>query len=137
MKKPKILFHGSSHKIRNYLKPRKPADRTFKYNSQNGVYATDRFGCAIGISLAGKQRVFVKNYISRNFKIIFIEKPPIKVKRFIYEVSSEGFKESPKGSHQWFSKARVKILKTHIYSTEQLRKYWRMATKEEKKRYGN
>ncbi len=133
MNKPKILFHGSKRKIKDFLEPQKATDKKSKSNSQNAVYATDRFECALGMSLTGDQKAFA-DYQEKDFKAVFVKEPPTpKIQRFVYEVSSDTFEENPKGSHQWSSKFKAKILKTHVYSTKQLSKYWRMATEEEKK----
>ncbi len=137
MAKPKTLFHGSNSEIETgFLESSKPNDKASKSNSQNGVYATDIFDCAKGMSLTGEQWAFVKDYTEKDFKVIFVDEPPTpKKKRFVYEVSSETFKEDPKGSHQWVSKEKVKILNITKYSTEDLKQYWRMATKEEKEEH--
>lgn len=132
MSKPEVLFHGSRKLIKDFLEPRRATDDTSNSNSQNGVYATDRFECAAGMSLTGEQWAFA-NYQDKDFKVIFVEQPPTpKVPRFVYELETDTFEENPKGSHQFISKSKVKILKTHIYFTEQLNQYWRMATPEER-----
>lgn len=133
MNQQKILFHGSRFKINNYLEPRKADDKNSQINSKQAIYATDRIECALGMSLTGEQWAFA-NYNDKDFKVIFVEEQPTpKIARYIYEISGDDFEEQPKGSHQWISFKKVRILKTHIYSTEDLKKYWRMATDDEKK----
>jgi len=135
--KPRILFHGSRKEIKDFLEPQKATDKTSSSNSQNGVYATDRFECAAGMSLTGDPWAFA-NYQDKNFKVIFVEQAPTpKIERFVYEIESDTFEESPIGSHQWISHEKVKIVKTYIYLTEDLNQYWRMATKKEREQRYN
>lgn len=125
----KVLFHGSRFEIKNFIEPRQATDTNHKDNSQNGVYATDRFECAAGMSLTGEQWAFA-NYMDEDFKVIFVhESPTPNTARFVYELPAEYFEGN---YHQFISKRKVPILKTHIFTTEQLNKYWRMATKEER-----
>lgn len=127
----KVLFHGSRNEIKGFMEPRKATDRSHEDNSQNAVYATDRFECAKGMSLTGEQWAYA-DYTEKNFKVIFVKEPPTpKRARFVYELPAEYF-EKTAFSHQFISKQKVPILKTHIFSTEQLDKYWRMATEKER-----
>lgn len=43
MTKPKVLFHGSGHEIKDFLEPRKATDKSSRNNSENAIYATERF----------------------------------------------------------------------------------------------
>ena len=135
MGKPTVLYHGSPVKIEGYLEPRKAKDRKVKINAQNAIYATDRIECAKGMSLVGKKRAFA-NYAEKDFKVVFLKSRPTKnKKRYVYEISSEGFKQTEKDGYQWFSKKRAKIVNVHEYKTEDLTDFWRMATKKEIKKY--
>ena len=119
--KPKILYHGSMHKINDFIDPR--------YFQDLSIYVTDRIECAKGMSLTGEQAAFA-NYSEENFRVVFLSGSPSEKTRYVYEVSSESFEEGL-ASHEWISKSKVPILKRHEYSTDELRNYWRMATPEE------
>jgi hypothetical protein len=130
MGKPKVLFHGSRFEIEDFLEPRPAKDYSKKDNSQIAVYATDRFECAVTMSLSGESPAF-SNYAERNPKIVFMHQTPNPEKTtYVYEVPSNTFTETS-AKHQWISKVKVPILKTRVFKTENLGNYWRLATEEE------
>jgi len=132
MKRIKTLFYGSRFEIKDYIKPQQATDKLSSENCQNGVYATDIFEVAKGMSLTGEQWAYA-NYNDKDFKIIFVEEPPTpSITRYVYEIDAKDFIESPKGSHQFVSFKPAKILKVHTYTTEDLKDYWRQAIKEER-----
>ena len=126
----KVLYHGSKNEIKGFLEPHQATDKAHADNSMNGVYATDRFECAAGMSLTGEQWAFA-NYNEVDFKVVFVLEPPTPNKtRFVYELPRDSF-QSTDSLHQFVSKEKVPIIKTHIFKTDELGKYWRMATPEE------
>lgn len=100
-------------------------------NSIYGVYASDRFECAAGMSLTGEQWAYA-NYEDEDFKVIFVKEPPTSnLKRYVYELPKEYFVETA-SKHQFVCRGQVPILKVHEFFTEDLGRYWRMATQTEK-----
>lgn len=126
----KVLYHGSRFKIEGFIEPRPAKDTSREDNHQTAVYATDRFVCAAAMSLSGESPAF-SDYTEENHKIVFMHEGPRPNKTtYVYEVPANTFVETSE-KHQWISKVKVPILKTHIFRTEELKDHWRLATEEE------
>ncbi len=133
----KYLFHGSGKKISSkYLNPNKPSDISQKENCINGVYATDRKDIAIGMTLTNeKYTKSFGDYSKKPFQAIFVRGAPKQKYVYVYKISSKGFAERPKGSHQWVSEKNSQILKEEKLKTSELGSLWRKATLKEKEWY--
>ncbi len=135
----KKLYHGSGKLVRSkFLEVNKPKDKTNKENNIEGVYATDDKNIAIGMALTTeKYTKSFADYSSKPFQIIFVRGKPKQKFVYVYEVNAKNFEEKPKGSHQWINTEKVEIIKREKYLVSKLNKFWRKATKEEKKYYYN
>jgi|LauGreDrversion4_2_1035121.scaffolds.fasta_scaffold56680_5 hypothetical protein len=130
--KPKILFHGTPHRIEgSSLEPRQATDFTTTANSECAVYATDRRDIAIGMSLrASSRHAGFGNFHENPFKHVFLRGEPKETPCFLYTVSSETFENA--GLHQWISVVAVPVLSVEELQPEELAEYWRPATQAEK-----
>ena len=134
--KIKYLYHGSNSFIKGFLNPNKAGDKNSKENCLFAVYATDREDVAKAMALTStKNTRSFADYEEKDFKVAFLKGEPKKGNYYVYKISSKGFKEKPKNSHQWVSKNNVKIIKTDKYNLKDLKDYWRKATPEEKLKY--
>lgn len=133
----KFLYHGSGVSISSkYLIPGMPSDKSQKENYLLGVYAADRKDIAIGMSLTTeKYTKSFGDYSKKHFKAIFVRGKPKQKYVYLYKLSSSGFFEKPKGSHQFISDKKVEILEKQKFLVSELNDYWRIATKREKEWY--
>ena len=134
---PKYLFHGSGNAIfSKSLKVNKPSDASQKENCIYGVYTTDRRDIAIGMSLTTeKYTKSFGDYSKKPFKAIFVRGKPKQKYVYVYKVSSKGFVEKPKGSHQWICEEDTLILEKEKLLVSELDNFWRKATSKEKEWY--
>jgi len=135
--RPKYLYHGTGISISSkFLKSNKPDDKSMKENSIYGVYATDRKDIAIGMSLTTeKYTKSFGDYEENPFRAVFVRGKPKKKFVYVYKISSKGFVEKPRGSHQWVCENDVKILSKEKILVSNLKDYWRLASQKEKKWY--
>ena len=133
----KYLFHGSGKAISSkYLKVNKPSDTSQDENCIYGVYATDREDIAIGMSLTTeKYTKSFGDYSKKPFQAVFVRGKPKQKFVYVYKVSSKGFVEKPKGSHQFISEKDVLILERKKLLVSELSNFWRKATSKEKEWY--
>ena len=131
---PKFLYHGTGAKIRSkFIKVNQPTDKSRAENSIFAVYAADRCDIAKGMALTTeKYTKSFGDYDQKPFQAIFVRGEPKKERVYLYKVSSKGFIEKPKGSHQWVSTENVKIISCETFLVKNLDSSWRKATIKEK-----
>lgn len=130
MDSPKVLFHGSQVELKDFLEPRQASDNSNPDNCQIGVYATDNFFIAKSMSLPRVCPSF-SDYGGEDKRRVYMHKGPKGNEVcFVYEVSSENFLITSE-AHQWVSRSKVPILKTHIFIASDLSDCWRLATQDE------
>jgi len=114
--KPKILYHGSPHKlIGKKLIPKKADDlEKNKYNLLKGVYASSIKNSAISMAIISAKGVFrseLKTH-SKNPTGIIHQGWPKQKYIYLHILDSKNFKNLPRGSAQWISLKPVQPIKT-------------------------
>jgi hypothetical protein len=111
--KPKILYHGSSKKIKGkFLIPNKPQDLDMPIKKiKKGVYATNIKNNAIAMAIISSKGVISGSLnFKKNKKAIIYEGWPRKEYVYLYNVSPEGFIKKSEKSSEWISKNKIKII---------------------------
>ena len=137
--KPKLLYHGSGKNLEgSYLRPKRANDLGGKKaNSYIGVYASDLkeeaivMGIISGKTNAGAMVGVTKGKVSA---IIYGNWPSNKY-FYLHILSSEKFRNQPRGSHQWISFKSVKPKETMRLKVDDYKRLVRRATKIERAKW--
>lgn len=136
MKKPKYLWHGSTVKSR-VLKPKQAIDLSGrKESNKKAIYATDLKVLAIEFGLIEKRAIKFADYRKKPVKMVIIKGRIRKGKKFyLYKLNTKGFREAPKGSHQWMSLKEVNPIEILELRVNDYLHLCRRATKKDKQYY--
>ena len=133
--KPEYLYHGSISFIEKTLKPKKATDNSNKDNCKNGIYATCEIEIAKAMSLSkGGVRNSFMDFGKKPYQLVCIDgEPDLNIQRFIYVLPSKSFeKVNPHpDSKQWTSNIAVDFVERIVLDKNDLKKYYRIATKED------
>ncbi|MCK4670253.1 MAG: hypothetical protein KAT43_03540 [Nanoarchaeota archaeon] len=133
MAKPKYLWHGSIRKM-NTIKPSKAVDLSgHPASNKKAVYATDIKALAIEFGLVDRRYKKYADYSKKPVQMVLINGNIRKGKTFyLYKLSSRGFTEAPKGSHQWINLKEVKPIEMQELKVDDYKHLCRKATKKDK-----
>jgi len=136
MKSVKTLYHGSSKKLfGGYLKPNKPNDLSdTKENKYCGVYAADLKDQALAMGIISGKAGTIGVTDGKVSAVIYDTWPRNKY-FYLHVLSSEKFRNQPKGSHQWVSLEPIKPEKTERLRVDDYRGLVRVASKIEVARW--
>ena len=127
IKKPKYLYHGSSHKL-EILRPEASKDKI------KGVYATHIKKIAIVMGLISGKGIKASSFHKKNKKLQGIYDGDLRSRVFyVYFLSPETFKKI--NSWEWISKKDVKSIKAERLLFKDYKNWIRKATKREKERW--
>jgi len=137
--RPKILYHGSPHKLRgNKLLPKKAEDlEKNKYNLLCGVYASSIKNSAISMAIISAKGVWHAklNTHTKTLTGIIYRGWPKQKYIYLHTLNSKNFKNIQKSSCQWISEKPVKPIKTEKLKIKDYLHLIKKATK--KKRIEN
>jgi len=130
--KPKYLWHGSTIK-HEILKPNQARDLSdHPAGNKRAVYATDQKWNAIQFGMVNKKYKKFGDFRKTPMKMVIIN-GWIRTgeKLYLHKLSSRGFKESPKGSHQWLKEKEIKPIKILELNVNDYKHLCRKATKKD------
>lgn len=140
MQKPLYLYHGSGRElIGDKLLPKKAIDLDENPdNSLEGIYASDIKDEALAMGVLSCKGVGPAslgtdqegNVVARMYK-----GEPEQEYFYLYTLSSQTFRETPQGSHQWVSLEPVKPEKIEKLPVKEYLHLVRKATEEEKEEF--
>ena len=139
--KPKYVYHGSGKRIKGNLIPIKASDLDgTKDNILKGVYASDNKNEAIAMGIirckgVGSATCGTPRAKSNKIIAIIYEGAPKQTYFYLYTLSSKGFVNRPKGSHEWVSPKLIKPENVEKLKFKDYIKLIRKETKEEKEKW--
>lgn len=131
--KPKYLWHGSTKKL-DVIEPFQAVDLSGgPAGNLRAVYATDMKELAIGFGMIDKKYKKFADYSKKPVQMVVIDGDIRKGKSFyLYKLSSKGFREAPKGSHQWVCFEKVRPIEIQKLKVDDYKHLFRKATEKDK-----